>query len=135
MAPKWSMDLATIFPYIMTLVFGILSSVSTMLLKRTMDKNVELRAQRKEQNIKREEEREERERARDKLTVSQSRRSIRATMLEHLNQGYVTITEYDETEDDFKAYEALGGDGSLHHLHDKWVRLKVVDDNYTPKGG
>lgn len=133
MAPKWSIDLATIFPYVMTLVFGILSTISTTMLKRTMDKNTELRAQRKEANIKKELEREEREKARDKLTVSQARRAIRATMLEHLDNGYVNITDYDETEGDFKAYEALGGDGMLHHLHDRWLKLKVVDDEHTQR--
>ena len=125
---SWAMDLSIVFPYIISFLTTLISGMALYIAKKLYDKNTELRAQRKEANIKKEMEREECEKARDKLTVSQARRAIRATMLEHLNNGYVTVTDYDETEEDFKAYEALGGDGSLHHLHDRWINLKIKDE-------
>lgn len=118
----WTMDLSIVFPYIISFLTTLISGMALYITKKLYDKNIELREQRKTANLKR-------EHASDVLMLVTARKSIKEEMMEQLNRGYVTTTEYEEVEEAYNAYVDCGGNGTLHHLHDdRWVNLKIRDD-------
>lgn len=128
------MNLQKIDPYVLSLVFGVTQAVSIFVIEKLISKNTELRRQRKEANMKKESDHENLERARDALTLASSRKNIKDEMMEGLERGFVRLAEYQEIEEAYKAYTVLGGNGTLHHLHDdRWVNLKIVEDDYKDK--
>lgn len=111
-----------LFPYLISVAMSFVSGMSLYITKKLYDKNVELREQRKEANIKR-------EHATQKLILATARRDLKDEMMDHLNRGYVTTAEYEEIEETFKAYVECGGNGTVHHLHDeRWSKLKIMDE-------
>ena len=116
------MSIVNLFPYIVSLVMTVLSGFLGVLLQQVYKKNVELREHRKAENLKR-------ERAMDILVLASARRDIKHDMMEQLERGYVTLSEYEETEEAFRAYVDRGGNGTLHHLHDdRWKLLKIKEE-------
>lgn len=118
----WAIDLSIVFPYIISFLTTLISGMALYITKKLYDKNTELREQRKTANLKR-------EHASDVLMLAIARKNIKEEMMEHLNRGYVTTTEYEEVEEAYNAYVDCGGNGTLHHLHnDRWIKLKIRDD-------
>lgn len=109
-------------PYIISILASITSSMAIFLLKKMYTNNIELKKKNREDSKLRQASMEE-------LLLSTARRSIKEEMMEHINKNYVTIREFDETNKAYQAYVSLGGNGTLHHLHDdKWIKLKIYDD-------
>lgn len=115
-----------VLPYIISVVASVTSGMAVFLLQKMYNRNTELREKSREDA-------KERQASMEELLLSTARSAIKEEMMGHINKNYVTVREFDETNKAYQAYVRLGGNGTLHHLHDdKWIKLKIYEDE--PQG-